>query len=207
MDKNNEIQSQNNNIIYFSVFFPPITGVLMSVIPNWSPLIALIVFLIILLNSMIVLVVRLTKKIERSHKKKVILGITQFHLFIVFLLGIVWRLWGEGVWIAALLILLNVITGCIGYKYRRLIFQELMSPRTKLGKILLTAGATGAGAAGIGALWARSVAEEVPYLGPILLTITIVLISIYVLLAFYSGWIKVEEPDWKPDRRRPRKHK
>ncbi|MGU3471225.1 hypothetical protein ACLBWT_08755 [Paenibacillus sp. D51F] len=190
---------QGSNALYAAFFVPLVGAVLMSVIPDWSARTASFAITAGLLNMAFVLIMRRTRTLEKSRKRKVIFGISQFNLFVLFMLGIVWRVWDGGLLLAAGLLLLNVVCALVGLKFRRFIFQEAANPLTKTGRIIYTIGLAGAGAAGIlgyslGNILGQSFSGKLP----LLLTLAFVPVSIYVLLVIYSAWSKVDDPDWDP---------
>ncbi|WP_199613898.1 hypothetical protein [Paenibacillus alkalitolerans] len=202
MTKSGPAATNYNAIYFFALFAPALFALLMAVIPDWSPGIGTVVFTVVLLNVLLVLVLKLTRAIERSPKRRVLFFISEMNLLVACLLGIVWRSWGAGPVLAVGLLLLNVIVAYIGYRYRRTIFQEVLYPRTRAGKIIFAAGLIGGGVAGsIGYGLSQLFSDHFPDMLPFFITLVFVPVSIYILLVVYSGWIKAEDPNWEPDTR------
>ncbi|CDN42985.1 MULTISPECIES: hypothetical protein [Paenibacillus] len=191
--------ARSSNALYAAFFVPLVGAVLMSVIPAWSPRTAWFAITAGVLNMAFVLIMRRTRTLEKSRKRKVIFGISQFNLFVLFMLGIVWRVWDGGLLLAAGLLLLNVVCAFVGLRFRRFIFQEAANPQTKTGRIIYTIGLAGAGAAGIlGYSLGNLLGERFAGKLPLFLTLAFVPVSMYVLLVIYSAWSKVDDPDWDP---------
>ncbi|MCJ8011816.1 hypothetical protein MUG84_08680 [Paenibacillus sp. KQZ6P-2] len=202
-----QTKSTNYNAIYFfAVFVPGVSAVFMAVIPAWSPGIGKAVFAVLALNMLVALIMKLTRYIEKTPARKIAYGISQFHLFTAFLLGVVWRVWGGGVLAAVVLIVLQTAAVYTGYVYRRTIFKEVLQPGSRIGKIVYAAGLLGGGAAGlIGYGLSQWFSSRFENMMPFYVSLVFIPVSLYILLVVYAGWIKAEDPEWMPDSKNARR--
>lgn len=112
----------------FLVFLPTIPFVCFLVTPDWTPSIGYSAATIMGLSFFWAVLgkIRTVGGVPTKHTQKFI--IAQADLFAIFLLGLVWRVWGEPLWLGFLL--LGVIALCIflGHKYRMKIMDVYSNP-------------------------------------------------------------------------------
>ncbi|MCY9692054.1 hypothetical protein [Paenibacillus alginolyticus] len=190
--------------IYSLVFFPVLSALFFVLIPAWSLRVAQIVLLIIVCNLFVWILLKPKNVDKIIRKTNVIFVICQIDLFSLFILGVFWRVWGGTNWLAGLLLVIFLCSAIVGHRYRKIVLQEAIAPRTKLGITLLVMGFVGPAFAGglvyaLGNLLEHTVGTTVMMK---CLTAAFVPISIYLVTILHASWLKVEQPDWKPIRRK-----
>ena len=85
---------------------------------------------------------------------------------------------------------LMVITAIIGHRYRRIVFRELLAPRSGCGKLLAIVGGVGGGIAGVIGLTLGEIFN--------ITTLTLILFPLCLLLMViaHTFWAKAEDPSW-----------
>lgn len=128
-------------------------------------------------------------------------GIAQFDLSGVFTAVPLWRFWGMSLWLGLVLLLLLALAAGVGHRYRYLIAQELINPRTRVGRVVGAIGMIGGGTAGmIGYGLGRAVelSSETPVAWSVLGSLMVAGGMALVLIA-HAFWAFAENPNWRPE--------
>ncbi len=186
-------------IVYAVVFLPVFSGPLAMAIPDWSPSVAVIIAIILACNCVLGAVFKMIKFHNRSRVGWQLFNMAQLDLFALFCMVVSWRIWGQGILISTVLILIIFATLIFGYIYRRIILQEVVSPKTSIGKIIIVIGVVSPIVAGGLARLFNFIIDKTfgPHVLEQCFAFIFVIIPIYLIIVMQSSLYKLENPNFE----------
>jgi hypothetical protein len=188
-----------NKVMYYMILLPLFMALLATFLPDTSLNIGFWLMGVLLVDFIWLFLSRV-RSMHENHSWRIVCLVIQMDLFAAFTLLLNWRYWGEPTGLAITLVIVFVIIAFLGYKNRRIVLQEGISPRTKLGKIIYAAGFIGGGVAGVisySAMRSLNGIVDSSVLGMVFVNVMSVFALVLVLF-FQATLLKIEEPSWNP---------
>jgi positive regulator of sigma E activity len=186
--------------VYLFYFFPFFTGLIAALAPDWSARWGIIWILISLISWGVARLGR-AKMAHRNPRWRIGYMICQMDIAALLAAAPLWRETGEKGWVAVMILLFYGACAYLSHRFRKIIMRELISPKTKIGLLLLAVGVIGGGAAGG---FAYNLGDQLDRMfgdsqANIILAILLILGCAFLMIVFHAMWVKVDNSNWKAE--------